>query len=211
MAVKNLFNTDKYFYRRNIQVSLIISLLIAILLFNFFPDFQDSKTKLIKVESPLITIDDIPQTIQKKENKISFAVKPPLPAILIPDDIFIEMLDNIKIMSGDNTNNNNIDELILLKKENKESGIKINSFVPKQILEVVPGKIGNNYKGIINLSLKIGKDGKVIEHKVLINTTHSPECLKQVITAAYNSRWEPVTIGGERKEYWIEKTYKFSN
>ena len=210
MAVKSLFNADKYFYRRNIQLSFIISLLIAIMLFNFFPDLKDSKAEYIKIESPLITIDDIPQTIQKKENANSFTARPPLPAILIPDNILnIEILDDIKIETNNNTNNMN--ELTLSKKEDNEIGININSFVPKQILEVVPGKTGNSYKGIINLSLKIGKDGKVIEHKVLVNTTHSLECLKQVITAAYNSRWEPVTIGGERKEYWIEKTYIFNN
>ncbi len=210
MAVKKLFKTEKYFYRRNIQVSLIISLLIAILLFNFFPDLKDSKTNLIKIESPLITINDIPQTTQKEEDKISFTAKPPLPAIIIPDDILnIETLDDIKIKAEDNTNN--INGLVLSKTENKVNDIKITSFVPKQILEVVPGKAENNFKGIIYLSLKIGKDGKVIEHKVLVNTTNSTECLKQVIAAAYNSRWEPVTIGGEKKEYWIEKTYRFNN
>jgi hypothetical protein len=58
--------------------------------------------------------------------------------------------------------------------------------------------------------LLIGTNGRVKEHIVLENTTNSEKYLANVIKAAENSEWEPITLKGKKREYWIEKTYMFN-
>lgn len=81
-------------------------------------------------------------------------------------------------------------------------------FVPRQILEVFPDN-KNESKGYIILALRIGTDGNVQEHKVVINTMNDTDLLSKVLDAANKSRWQPVKMEGEKVEYWIEKTYRF--
>jgi len=82
-------------------------------------------------------------------------------------------------------------------------------FVPRQILEVLPQNVERE-KGEILLLLKIGKDGFVKEHKVIINTLNDSAGLKNVIDAAYKSRWEKIKMEGTQIEYWVEKKYRFN-
>jgi len=82
-------------------------------------------------------------------------------------------------------------------------------FVPRQILEVLPLNVDEE-KGEILLLLKIGKDGSVKEHKVIINTLENTLGLKNVLEAAYKSRWEKLKMEGMQIEYWIEKKYRFN-
>ena len=82
-------------------------------------------------------------------------------------------------------------------------------FVPRQILEVLPQNVEEE-KGEIMLLLKIGKDGSVKEHKVIINTIENPASLKNVLEAAYKSRWEKLKMEGNQIEYWVEKKYRFN-
>jgi len=88
-------------------------------------------------------------------------------------------------------------------------GYKSLPFVPKQILEVLPQNVDGE-KGEILLLLKIGKDGYVKEHKVIMNTVNDPIGLKNVLEAAYKSRWEKIKIEETQIEYWIEKKYIFN-
>ena len=87
-------------------------------------------------------------------------------------------------------------------------GTTLLPFTPRQILEVIPER-ERGFRGIIKLSVRIGKDGLVKEHKVLQNTTNNPECLSRVLQAAYKSKWQAVKLEGKVVEYWTEKTYRF--
>ncbi|MBI3123744.1 MAG: energy transducer TonB [Ignavibacteriales bacterium] len=81
-------------------------------------------------------------------------------------------------------------------------------FAPRQVLEVLPDNT-NETKGYIILALRIGTDGKVQEHKVLMNSMNDSALLNKVLEAANKSRWQSVKMEGEKVEYWIEKTYRF--
>ncbi len=87
-------------------------------------------------------------------------------------------------------------------------GTALLTFTPRQILEVIPER-ESGFKGVIKLSVRIGRDGLVKDHKVVQNTTGSPECLSRVLQAAYKSKWQPVKLEGKVVEYWTEKTYRF--
>ena len=61
-----------------------------------------------------------------------------------------------------------------------------------------------------NLQLKIGKNGRVIDYRVVLDNTNSKKCLDHAIEAAKKSIWEAAVVNGKAVEYWIEKTYKFN-
>ena len=171
--------------------------------------FSPHSTTTEEYQSLLFTINDIaPNTAQKNIKN----PKPPEPKILLPD-----VVDEPEILP---------DEEIVSQTKAEESGNGTNTsaisgrgtalnmpelpFVPRQILEVLPQNVDKDAKGFVELSLKIGTDGHVIEHKIIDNTTGSQQVLQSVITAAYKSKWEPVKINNNKIVYWVEKTYSFN-
>jgi len=79
-------------YKRVLEISIIISLLIMIVAFKFFPDIGETKVVL---EGPqeLFTVEDIEHT--KQENRPPPPPKPPIPIEAPSDDV----LEDIEIAS----------------------------------------------------------------------------------------------------------------
>ncbi|HKI77443.1 MAG TPA: hypothetical protein VKA26_02760 [Ignavibacteriaceae bacterium] len=156
----------------------------------------------------MFTISDVtPSTTQQRPANM----RPPIPKIYVPDDVEEPViLSDVEIApKGDEGDNQKEGEA------NNKTGTGVLDvpelpFVPRQILEVLPKKIDDDVKGFVNLQLKIGTDGKVIEYKLIKNTTGSNEILQQVIDAAYKSKWEPIKIKNNKVVYWVEKTYNFN-
>ena len=204
----NRFKILKEEYRINFKVGLIISLLFCILLFLFFPYIAPPSPPPMEYQSLIFTISDVaPSTTQQRPANM----RPPLPKIYVPDDVEEPViLSDVEITSkGDEGDNQKKGEA------NNKTGTGVLDvpelpFVPRQILEVLPKKIDDDVKGFVNLQLKIGTDGKVIEYKVIKNTTGSNDVLNQVIDAAYRSKWEPIKIKNNKVVYWVEKTYNFN-
>ena len=201
------FKILKNEYKINFKLSLIASLLFSILLFLFFPYIAPSSPQPKEYQSLLFTINDLaPNTNQDNIAKS----KPEEPKIFIPDIIDEpEILPDEKIFQitkNTNTVKSNGD----VSGKGTVHNVQQLPFVPRQILEVLPKNVDENVKGLIVMELKIGTDGKVIEHKITVNTTGSQKCLQSVITAAYESKWEPVKIKNNKIVYWVEKTYRFN-
>jgi len=134
------------------------------------------------------------------------ASKPEPPSIIIPEKMEeLEILENVAIK----TENDLLDENDLAENTNS-SGIGLISMMPRQVLEVLPEKRPGELEGKINLYLKIDESGKVVEHKILLNSLKCDDCLKKILSAAYQSRWEPAIRNGRQIIYWIEKTYSFN-
>ena len=203
------FKILKNEYKLVFKLSLIASLIFCILLFLFFPNITPPPPLPVEYQSLLFTINDIaPNTAQKNIKN----PKPPQPKIFIPDVVDEpEILPDEEIASqikpeesGGGQNTSNI----------SGSGTALNMpelpFVPRQILEVLPQNVDKDAKGFVELSLKIGTDGHVIEHKIIDNTTGSQQILQSVITAAYKSKWESIKIKDSKIVYWVEKTYRFN-
>ena len=194
-------------YRFRFEISLVSSLLLCILLFLFFPKISPPLMHPPVYQTIIFTINDgALNTVQADLSN----PKPSEPKIVIDNVVDDpEILPDVKILSlqSDKSSGNG-----------KSSGNSLNSsginapllpFIPRQILEVLPSNIDGDFTGYIDLRLKIGTDGKVIEHKVIANTTGSNKYLQNVITAAYKSRWEPIKINNSKIDYWVEKTYTF--
>jgi len=201
------FNILENEYKLNFKLSLIASLIISILFFLFFPYISTPSPPPKEYQSLLFTINDLaPNTTQDnitnpkpQEPKIFISDIIDEPEIL-PDEVVVSLTKNENNGGG----NGNV----------SGKGIALDApqlpFVPRQILEVLPQNVNDNVEGLIVLKLKIGTDGKVIEHKIITNTIGSKECLQSVITAAYKSKWEPVKIKDNNVVYWVEKTYRFN-
>jgi len=189
-------------YSRNVKIGVIFSEAILIATFYFFPDFNSSYS-IKEITEPIILFEDIPATIQTN-NPITAKSEPPL--IMISEEIEeTEILEDVAIKIGSNLLNRND-----LAENTKVANIRLFSMMPRQILEVLPEKSTDELEGKINLYLKIDESGKVIEHKILLNSLECEECLKKVLSAAYQSRWEPAIRNGQQIEYWVEKSYSFN-
>lgn len=203
------FKILKNEYKISFKLSLIASLLFIILLFLFFPYIALSSPPASEYQSLLFTINDLaPNT---KQDNIANP-KPPEPRIFIPGMIDEpEILPDEKIVpltKNENNNGGNGNSNVSGKKTTFDA--RQLPFVPRQILEALPQNVDGNIKGLIVMELKIGTDGKVIEYKVISNTTGSQKYLQSVIVAAYKSKWEPVKIKDNNVVYWVEKTYRFN-
>jgi hypothetical protein len=191
------------------KLSLIASLTFCILLFLFFPHISPPKQLPKEYQSLLFTLNDLAPSTAQQNIK---SPKPNVPKIIIPDvvedpDILPDQDIVSTTMSGGSGNEKGSSGI---SGEGSTLDMPQLPFVPRQILEVLPKNVEKNTKGYIELSLKIGTDGHVMEYKIIGNTTGSDQALQSVIMAAYKSKWEPVKIKNNRVIYWVEKTYSFN-
>jgi hypothetical protein len=211
---------EKYYYRRNFKISLIISLVINVLVFYFFP-LKNSKNESEKIyKEPGLNIALSPATIQGGSGNF----RPEIPKIIIPETVEDpELLEDVAINepkantgtggNGTGSGNGTGKGSGYGNGDNGGNGLAgLNKlpYIPRQILEVLPQNVGSDAKGHVDIILKIGTDGKVLEYKIIANTTGSKEILQSVIAAAYKSKWEPVKINNNKIVYWVEKTYSFN-
>jgi hypothetical protein len=189
-------------YSRNVKLGLIFSELIVIATFYFFPDLNSSYS-INDITEPIILIEDVPITIQ---TKIPITAKPELPLVLISEEIEeMDILEDVTFKTGSESININD-----LAENSKTASVSLISMLPRQVLEVLPEKSSSELDGQISLYLKINESGKVVEHKILLNSLECDDCLKKVLSAAYQSRWEPAISNGRQIEYWVEKSYSFN-
>ena len=185
-------------YTRNIEISLIGTLVFFILLFYFFDKFDSTSYHFSSTRISTIEVIHSPITTQQQNIK----PRPSKPVIPVESDV-IELLEYVEI-----------DEMI----EGDSSGLEIMSgpvsyrdlpFTPRQLFDVLPERNDQSISGSIIISLRIGIDGAVKEYKVTKNTTNCNPCLDNVIRAVRQSKWEPAEINHQKIEYWIDKTYQF--
>jgi hypothetical protein len=187
-------------YQKRLELCFVAILCFFILLLFIFQKFQPNSFKISETKYPEIIVVEIPRTIQHIAKRLP---KPSMPSIIVPVDE-PEILDEIELNFED------IKEVIPSDKIFLADELEGLPYIPRQILEVLPEQSDEKYQGKIILSLWIDKKGKAKDHKVLMNTTGSKECLDHVLKAAYKSKWQPVVIDSNIYEYWIEKTYVFN-
>jgi len=182
-------------YVKRLEYSFVLILSGIICMFYFFPKGKIIPSQAAQKVLPVIQVIEIPRTVQKKLKKIHRPKKPAVPVAAEE----IELLDALTIDFEDLSQ-----EGVVL--EEGASSVAVPDRQPRQLVEVVPEEIDKEISGIIVLSLKIGVDGNILEHKVIKNSTNKV-CLQKVLKAAYHSRWEPAIFRGRAVEFWVEKTY----
>lgn len=196
-----MLSSERKHYKRNFKIAIVVSELLVICAFLFSPRSSISE-KVLLYDEPIILINEIPQTVQKNQ---MLKRKPEVPIIYIPNDIdALEILDDVE------------QAIDFEEKVAEETIISSNStnhymnHVPRQTLEVMPSIDKKDFEGQLQLSLKINERGEVIAHKILLNSLNCSDCLNQIISAAYNSRWEAGIINGKKSDYWVKKSYVFN-
>ena len=193
--------TEHKNYSRNIKISLIISELLVTCAFLFSPSITDNN--FFEIKEPIFLIDDIPITFQPDKYA---SEKPSAPEIFISGVISEPIILNDVIFEdiGDqeSSDENEVADVSILNKWERRS--------PRQLLEVLPDERNGNYKGSLQLKLKINNSGKVAEHVILFNSIDCEDCIQEILSAVYKSIWEPGIKNGTETEFWVEKSYTFN-
>ncbi len=202
MEMIKLLKDDKIHYKRNMLISIIIGEVLVICAFIFSPMYS-SPHKIILYDEPLFTADDIPQTVQRLPIKMQ---RPKIPAIHFSDEVeAFEILNDVSIVSKGAEENDNLSSV-----EMGNNDLQTGRLVPRLIYEVVPAEGENEFRGKLQLSLKINENGQVIEHKIISNSLDCTKCLNEIIQSAYKSKWEPAKVNGKNEDYWVVKSYMFN-
>ena len=199
------FKSDKIHYRRNFEISVIVSLVLTIIVFSIYPKPEEKNDTVFYYGDMLITTLDIPHTDQ-----MPAAPAPPKPILPLQ---FVEV-DDLELLPDVEVEENTLDTEfgegeVNGPKNPSDEVLQFSSlpYKPRKSYAHVPKITG--CEGEIKLALHIGKDGRIKEHRVLINTTDSDECLNRVLESMYKSRWMPVIIEGDRFEFWLEESVIF--
>lgn len=211
MANKNHKTSNKY-YQHRLELAVILSLVLIITAFLFIPRINIKTIKInYQNREPFITMIDLPAT---KHQSITRRLEPPrIPQSVnyIPSDLDeIIIFDNIEF-------NEPIDTNIESAENGNENGSEDDGevfatslpYLPRQILDVVPDEIEEIKTGILKLLILVDESGTPIDHQEMFNSLEKIEYTKRIIAAIYKSKWQPVTLKGKKKRYWIEKSYEF--
>jgi hypothetical protein len=176
--------------------------MLCISAFLFSPN-SNSTANIINHTEPIILINYIQPTTQLPKAE---KTKPTAPVIYIADVIEEpDMLDDVEIAAAKSIEEDSdaSDDVALLNTGSYTSA-------PRLTFEVLPDKKGNEISGSLNLSLKIGKKGEVISHKVLFSSLECENCMDKILSALYRSKWQPAVTNGIEVDYWVEKSYVFN-
>ena len=184
------------------MIAIMVSELFCIAAFLFSPSSSNTDD-IINYTEPIILIENIQPTTQMPKVERN---KPTAPVIFIADLIEeLEILDNVEIATAKTKveDFDVLDDVAIL-----ETGSY--STTPRLTFEVLPDEKDDQISGSLNLSLKIGKDGKVISHKVLFSTLECEKCMEKIMSAVYRSKWLPAITNGIEVDYWVKKSYVFN-
>ncbi|MEJ5351054.1 MAG: hypothetical protein WHS65_05620 [Melioribacteraceae bacterium] len=191
-------NEDKYYYLRNVKISVVLSLLLIIASFLILPNVKINQRKISYYQEPIIKLFEIPQTKLSLPAK-TIPAKPELNILVEEPEILPDVILSLN-ESGDSNQQltNRQTETIKAKDENI-------IFFPQQTLEILP--VNQGIKGIIKFELLIDENGEVKNYKILSSTIKSEEKISEIISAVLKSKWQPLPAG---KEYIVEKIYQFN-
>lgn len=188
--------------RRDFERSLACSLLCVVLLFALFPVFSSDVRDVIP-RSALIEPADIlqapPSTAHTgapppARKTVPIALRTDLP--VLPDMPLAEEVPERDW--GD-----------LASARDREQSAAGFAAVPRQVLEVLPENGDGACEGSITLLLTVAWDGKPRDHRILKNTVHDAQCLRQVLEAVYASRWSALPTADSTRTFTVRKSWTF--
>lgn len=153
-----------------------------------------------------ITAKQPPENVTSKLEDLQIVIPIKIDGVKEPDKV-VNKSNKIKPVKAESSKKPDLTE------ENQTTTLGNNSGItslPRQILEVLPEKDTKELTGTVRLKLRINETGKVTGHTILNSSLECEDCLKEIITAAYQSRWEPGMKDGTPCEYWVEKAYSFN-
>ncbi len=153
--IKNPKSDLRRTYRRNLEISTIISLAILIIAFKYFPDLAGKKLALDQTQE-LFTVEDIQQT--KQENRPPPPPKPPIPIEAPADDV----LEDIEIEDTEIDFSAEIEAPPPPKEDKKEETEPIYFVAVEEMPSPIGGILGIQKKIVYpEIAKRAGVEGKV--------------------------------------------------
>ncbi len=195
-------------YRLRFEKGLIISLILVILVFEFSKKIPEKDISEYSFGfGNMIYVDPMPQTSRKK----AISQAPRLPQVPIPsEDEYIPEDETIDETLFDMSSSIEYDE-----GKGGSGGFGSGSIgdAPRPIREVIPEYPRREKKrgieGVIELWIRINKEGRVDSVRVLKNTSKNKNLERAAVNAALKSIYVPAERHGKKINLWIRRKYKF--
>ncbi|MBN1479750.1 TonB family protein [candidate division KSB1 bacterium] len=199
------FEKQKRVYKRNIEKSLLISLVFFLALVHIFPKTFERKPKELPPLPFVFEIEDIPVTTQTIRKGRPQPQKPVIPIASEDPDIPPDATIDETLIDWD------AGDAIF-----GTSGLSVGSadtIQPRPIVQVLPEYPKElqkqNIRGFVKVMLYINEKGRVEEAVVVENTTASEVCEQAALEAAKRSFYKPASIGKKNVATWVSCTYSF--
>jgi TonB family protein len=196
---------DKERYILYFESALLFILFLHVIFTYIMPDLETGNISDIKKTDIVLEVNDIPQTRQA----LSVKGTPVKPVIPIAGDIVEDILT-------DETERYGTEEgLLEIPAMPAPPGGKGKSeyFPPKLMVSKFPEYPAELQKqgvsGVIVLQVKIDVTGKVVEHKVKMNTTRNAVLEKLAVETVYKCRYNPASDGKNPVVAWTDHRFEF--
>lgn len=186
-----------------LEWGLLVSVLIVTVLVYVAPDI-DRAPLLIDTPDIVIVLEDVPVTQQ-----LTSASAPLKPVVPIASDLEEIIEDETEFDASD------FSLVPIPGPPAPPSGKKKSNLIPpKQIVAKFPDYPEDlrkqGIKGLIVMELKVDITGKVIDHRILENTTGSDVLTGNAIKAAYRCLYKPASDGREPIVSWTKQVFEFN-
>ena len=181
-------------YRKIFEVSIILSLLLVLTAFTFFPRIERENT-LLGIPNEFITVDDIMPTDSKPEPP-----PPPKPIVEFVEELIDDDIDDILIKDTDLDNYKPTENLPPVEDEENN---EIFDFLPIEDMPKIIGGLAALQKNVVypEIAVRAAVQGKVVM-KVLIGNKGEVEdieilksigagCDEAAIAAVMNTKFDP--------------------
>lgn len=189
------------------ESGLLAVLILNVIFINILPDIKTADVSDLKRTDIVLEVNDVPQTRQTLSVKGS-PVKPTIP---IASDIVEDLVaDETDVRYG---TEDGLLEIPAMPAPPGSGKGKTEYFPPKLMVSKFPEYPADLQKqgvsGVIILQVKIDVTGKVIDHKVKLNTTKSALLEKLSIETVYKCRYNPASDGTRPIESWADHRFEF--
>lgn len=188
------------------ESGLLAILILNVIFVNMLPNIETADISELKRPDIVLEVNDVPQTRQA----LSVKGSPVKPIIPIASDIVEDILgDESDVRYGTE------EGLLEIPAPPAPPGGKGRSeyFPPKLMVSKFPEYPLDLQKkgvsGVIILQVKIDVTGKVIDHKVKLNTTKNSVLEKLAVETVYKCRYNPASDGKTPVVSWTDHRFEF--
>ena len=188
------------------ESALLTVLILHVIFVNILPKMETADISVLKHPDIVLEVNDVPQTRQA----LSVKGSPVKPIIPIASDIVEDIItDETDVRYGTE------EGLLEIPAPPAPPGGKGKSeyFPPKLMVSKFPEYPADLQKqgisGVIILQVKIDVTGKVVDHKVKLNTTKSSILEKLAIETVYKCRYNPASDGKNPLVSWTDHKFEF--
>ena len=208
---KNVHLLDKFkLYRHKLEVALIFSLLINILFFQLFKQYENKET--VSQQSDLtLTVEDIP--ITKQEVRVAAPARPVVPIASededLPDDVTIDftLLDLDDVPPPPPLSRDDSDLYTFVPYDEAPEPIGGYEAILRNLKYPEVGRLAG-IEGVVILALQIDVDGSIANTRILksIGIDYFDQA---AIDAVSSVKWKPALQRDMPRKVWISMPLEF--